>query len=81
MKIRARAILHTSLAAILIIIGLLGLVLPIINGTVLLITGLIILSFEYPYIERKLFTITQRNKTIHVLYIKLEKMMRKIFRM
>jgi uncharacterized protein YqgC (DUF456 family) len=80
MRVKPQTVLHIFTGIPLILLGILGLVLPVLNGTVLLIIGLIILSFEYPYIERKLFTITQKNKVIHALYLKLEKIMRRIFR-
>ncbi len=80
MKVSPRTVFHISIGVLFVIFGILGLILPIINGTVLLIIGLIIISFENPYVEKKLFTITQRNKIIHSLYLKLEKIIRKIFR-
>lgn len=80
MKVNPRTVFHILIGALFVIFGVLGLLLPIINGTVLLIIGLIIISFENPYVEKKLFSVTQKNKLIHSLYLKLEKVIRKIFR-
>jgi uncharacterized membrane protein YbaN (DUF454 family) len=74
-----RKFLHIIIGTIAIIFGIVGLVLPILNGTVLLIIGLIILSFESPTLRAKLLTFSKKNDTIHHLYIKLEKILRKFF--
>ena len=72
--------MHLVLGGILVLVGIAGLILPILNGTVFLIVGLIIISFESPTVEEKLFKLTQKNKTIHHLYLKLEKNLRKFFK-
>ncbi len=77
----ARKILHIIAAGILLTLGLFGLVLPILNGMVLLILGLILLSFESRYVERKLFLLTQKNAFLHKWHVYLEKKMREVFRM
>ncbi len=73
-----RKLLHIALGGILVLIGLAGLLLPIVNGTILLIIGLIIISFENPIIEKKLYAFTQKNHTLHSWHLKLEKFLRKI---
>jgi len=77
----ARKILHIIAAVILLTLGVFGLVLPILNGMVLLILGLILLSFESRYVERKLFLLTQKNALLHKWHVYLEKKMREVFRM
>lgn len=72
--------LHLVLGTIFIVIGIIGLVLPVLNGTLFLVIGFIIISFESPYVEKKLFTLTQKNKTVHRLYLSLEKTLRKFFK-
>lgn len=80
MKQNFRTILHIFLGILFIMIGIFGLVLPILNGTLLILVGCIIISFENPYLQGKLFTLTQKSKIVHSMYLKLEKLMRKIFR-
>lgn len=74
-----RKILYLSLGSLLIMIGVAGLVLPIINGTVLLIVGFIILSFESVYVERNLHAVTKKNHKVHQLHLFLEKKIRSLF--
>lgn len=76
----SQKILHITLGVFLILVGIIGLVLPFINGTVLLIVGFILISFESPYIEKHLSRLTQKNKLTHSLHLKLEIFLRKIFR-
>lgn len=76
-----RKILHLTIGLTFLCIGILGLILPILNGVLFLILGFIVISFESTYVENKLVQITQKNKTVHYWYIKLEKIMRKLFRM
>ena len=75
-----RKILHVFLGILFLCIGVIGLVLPILNGVFFLIIGAIILSFESPYIENKLYSLTRKNKTIYLWHIRLEKIIKKIFR-
>jgi uncharacterized protein YqgC (DUF456 family) len=79
MRNQLRKTLHLLLGVMLIILGIVGLVLPIINGTILLIIGLVILSFENPILEKKLHTLTQKNKIVHALYLKIDLFLRKFF--
>lgn len=80
MKNNFRRVFHILIGTLFILVGIAGLILPILNGTIFLIIGLIIISFENPYVEKKLYTLTQKNTLLHSLYIKLEKITRKIFR-
>lgn len=75
----SRKILHILLGLTLLILGLAGLVLPILNGTIFLIVGFILISFESPYVEKKLQNFASKNKTIHSIYLKLDVILRKIF--
>lgn len=75
-----RKILHLSIGSLFLIIGIAGLALPILSGTLFLILGCIVISFESPYVERKLLFLVQKNKTANFWFIKLEKLMRKLFR-
>lgn len=73
-------VLTVSIGVIFVILGLAGLVLPLVNGTVLLIVGFIIISFENLYIEKKLLHFTKKNKTIYTIHSKLDLFLRKIFK-
>ena len=76
----AKKVFHVVLGIFLLMIGVAGLVLPILNGTVFLLLGFILLSFEIPYVEERLESITQKNNTLHHFYKKLQKWMKKLFR-
>lgn len=75
----SRKILHIVLGILLLILGVAGLILPFVNGSILLIVGFILISFESPYVEKHLSRLTQKNKFIHSLHIKLEVFLRKFF--
>lgn len=68
------------LASTLILVGLLGMILPIVHGTVFLLIGLIIFSFESAYIEKKVLYFVTKNKLIHDLYSRMDITLRKIFK-
>ncbi len=76
----SRKVMHIILGFTIVLIGIAGLVLPILNGVLFLIIGLIILSFESEKLEHKLLAITKKNNTIHSWHLKLEKILRKLFR-
>lgn len=71
---------YILLSLLLIIIGIFGLVLPILNGILFLLLGFILLSFESPYIHHHLQRLAAKNVIINTWYIKLDNWMRKIFR-
>ncbi len=75
-----RKFLHIILGIFIVILGVAGLVLPIINGTVLLIVGFILLSFESLFVEKHLNNLTKRNSFIHGIHLKLDVFLRKLFR-
>jgi uncharacterized membrane protein YbaN (DUF454 family) len=75
-----RKALHITLGLFLVILGIAGLVLPLLNGTVLLIVGFIIISFENERIEKFLLRMTAKNHTLHTLHKKLDLFLRKIFK-
>ncbi len=80
MRNQLRKTLYLILGSSLILLGVAGLVLPIINGTILLIIGFIIISFENPALEKKLYAFTKRHATIHAWYIKLDAYLRKLLK-
>lgn len=71
---------HIFIGLFLLLVGIAGLVLPILNGVVFLLLGLIILSFESPYLEKHLEAYSKKNKHIHHWYEKLNQLMKKLFR-
>lgn len=73
-------ILKLLLALILLLVGIAGIILPIVNGTFFLILAFILISFESKYVKHKLHALTKKNKTIHALHLYLEKIMIKLFR-
>ncbi len=77
---QAKRIAYILIACFLIIIGLAGIVLPILNGLIFILLGLILLSFESPYIEYKLQQAAAKNSYIEKWYTKLHSIMKKIFK-
>lgn len=77
---RAKKLLHVSLGLFLILVGIAGLILPILNGLIPLLLGLILLSFESPYIEDRLAKAARKSKLTGDWYEKLDRWMRKLFR-
>lgn len=76
---RLKKIFHLLLAAVLILVGITGLVLPVLNGLIFLLLGFILLSFESPYVEAHLSKLAHRNTVLGGWYEKLNTWMRKIF--
>jgi uncharacterized membrane protein YbaN (DUF454 family) len=72
--------LHVTLAIFLILMGIAGLVLPLLNGILLLLLGFILLSFESPYMEKHLTQLAHRYNMTGSLYDKLYAWMKKLFR-
>lgn len=75
----AKRTFYIFLAILLIIVGICGLVLPILNGVIFLLLGFILLSFESPYIHHHLQRLAAKNDHINTWYKKLDAWMRKIF--
>lgn len=76
---KLKKIIHLLLGTMLVLLGVAGLVLPILNGTILLLIGFILLSFESKYVEYHLNKLAHKNTTTGEWYEKLQKWMRKIF--
>ncbi len=74
----ARKTLHILFAVLFIIIGVCGLVLPILNGIIFLLLGFILLSFESAYIHHHLQRIASKNEHVYFWYKKIDTWMRKI---
>jgi uncharacterized membrane protein YbaN (DUF454 family) len=79
MKRNLRRVINVTIGVLFLLLGVAGLVLPILNGLIFLIAGFIIISFESPTVEKKLFHITRKNGHIHAWHMKLDKWLRKIF--
>ncbi len=75
-----KRLIHLLVGIVLVLLGLAGLVLPILNGTILLLLGLIIISFESPYVEYHLSRLAHKNTFIGGWYEKLLTFMNKMFR-
>lgn len=63
----------------LMLIGLLGLVLPILNGTLLLLVGIILLSFESTRVEKAVLSFVERSEFLKKWHKKLDQLLRKLF--
>jgi uncharacterized membrane protein YbaN (DUF454 family) len=72
--------LHISLAIVMLIIGACGIVLPILNGTLFVVLGLILLSFESRKVELFLERWSKKNIHVEKFYNKLNGFLRKLFR-
>ncbi|MCF7843376.1 hypothetical protein K9M47_00580 [Candidatus Gracilibacteria bacterium] len=72
-------VLRVILGAVFILVGILGVFLPILNGILFLLLGLILLSFENKYIHKHLQSAVSKNDFINKWYLKLDILMRKIF--
>ncbi len=68
---------HILLGGLLIAIGIAGLVLPVLNGMLFLLIGLILLSFESAYVESNLRRLAHRNKFLSKWYERLSVWMKK----
>ena len=76
---RIKKLFHIALGFTLILIGLLGLILPILNGVIFLLLGFILLSFQSQYVEQRLSRIAHKNSVLGEWYEKLDSWMRRIF--
>jgi uncharacterized membrane protein YbaN (DUF454 family) len=66
-----KRVFNISFGVIFLLIGTAGIVLPLLNGLVFLLLGLIILSFESEKIEMFLQKITNKNKQAHYWHSKI----------
>ncbi len=71
---------YIIIAIFLVLLGITGIILPFLHGTMFLMIGLILLSFEIPYIEYHLERLVQKNNRINILHKKLHKWTREIFK-
>jgi uncharacterized protein len=76
---RLKKLFHLILGTLLLLLGVVGLVLPILNGVLFLLLGFILLSFESTYVERHLNKIAHKNTTVGIWYDKLDTWMKKVF--
>ncbi len=72
-------IINWVLGSFFLTLGVAGVILPILNGTFFLILGLILISFESKYVEKKLHALTSKSKVIHTWHLKLEAFLKKYF--
>jgi membrane protein implicated in regulation of membrane protease activity len=72
-------VLNWALGSLFLSVGVIGAILPIMNGTFFLILGLILISFESPYVEKMLHKITNKNRIAQKWHYKLENWLRKYF--
>jgi uncharacterized membrane protein YbaN (DUF454 family) len=64
----------------MLLIGILGFVLPVLNGTLFVVIGLILISFEHKKTEDFLNRLASRNSKVQALYTKLYNSMKRLFR-
>lgn len=77
---RIKKIFRITLAVVLLLVGIFGLVLPILNGVIPIVIGLILLSFESKYLEGRLEHFARKNHHVEHWYHRLAKRMRTFFR-
>lgn len=78
-KRQIKGTLHITLAIVLLIVGVAGLVLPILNGTFFIVVGLILLSFEHKKTEQFLERYASKHKSVEKVYIKMNSALRSFF--
>ncbi len=76
---KIKKLAHILLGVFLIILGVAGLILPILNGILFLLLGFILLSFESTYVESHLNKFAHKNTLIGKWYEKLLTFMNKLF--
>ena len=76
-KSKIRIAIRIFLATILILIGLIGIIVPILHGISFLLAGLIILAIDFPYVERKLEKYVAKHIKIEKLYMKVKNIINK----
>lgn len=73
------AIFRIFIGVILVLFGIAGIILPILQGIPFLLAGLIILSFDIPALERKLEHFVKKHHKVEELYTALRKALKKKF--
>ncbi len=79
MKAPLRKIIRLTLAGFLFIVGALGLVLPILNGTFFIVVALIVISLEVPTLEAWLDSLSEKNMKVEKIYKKMKHFIKKHF--
>jgi uncharacterized membrane protein YbaN (DUF454 family) len=67
------------LGSFFVFLGALGVVLPFVHGAVFLLVGIVLLSFEIPYVERKLRHYAEKNKLLLKWHKKVDALLRRWF--
>jgi uncharacterized membrane protein YbaN (DUF454 family) len=80
MKKVARSGLNYFVILILIALGVFGLALPIIPGLIFIVVAVVILSYEIPFIERKLEQHIDKDKDFGKMFYKYKAKLDKYFR-
>ncbi len=70
MVVPYKKIFRVTLAALLFIIGILGLILPILNGIFFIVIALIVLSLEVPTLEVYLDKLGRKHNKVNHIYLK-----------
>jgi uncharacterized membrane protein YbaN (DUF454 family) len=65
---------------ILFLLGITGVILPILNGTFFLMIALVLLSFESPYVKKKLHVLTNKNTTAHKWHLYIEEKLKRLLK-
>ena len=79
MKASFRKVARLTVASILVLVGICGLILPILNGTFFIILALILISLEFPALEVWLDKHSERSIVVHKIYKKAKVFMKKHF--
>jgi uncharacterized protein len=77
---KIKSAIHLLLGLFLILLGIAGLILPILNGMIFLLLGLILISFESKYVEYHLSKLAHRSAFSGRWYEKLLAFMNRLFR-
>ncbi len=77
MRSQLRLLLRVTIAFLLVLLGLLGLVLPLINGTVFILIALLVLAIDIPWLDKKLDTYSSRHPKLERWHKKFRDVVRK----
>ena len=73
------AIFRIFIGIILVLFGVAGIILPVLQGIPFLLAGLIVLSFDIPSLEKKLERFVKKHHKVEELYLALRKVLKKKF--
>lgn len=79
MKGTVKKTIRITLATLLFVLGVAGLVLPILNGMLFIIFAVLILSLEVPALEAWLDGTSVKHKKVHPYYVKWKHFIKKYF--